>query len=321
MKPLVIYHGDCFDGFTAAWVWRRFQGDADFFRARYGEPPPDVVGRDVWILDFSYPRAVMASLIWGCKSIVIFDHHKTARAALAGIVDELAASTDPASAGELRLTTSIVFDMERSGAGITWDELSKLSAEGVGCSDCGGRGGHQGGCPYGSRGPGDHIEGAWLVNTVEDRDLWRMALAGTPERMAWIATVPHEFGAWDQLAREGAAVAEQKGKAVQAYIQEYGRKARAEATLERIGEHVVPAINLPYMNCSEHVGALLGEHPEAPFAAGYFRRRDGRWQFSLRSRPDFDVSEVAKMFGGGGHAGAAGFDVEDLWRVFRGEEA
>jgi phosphoesterase RecJ-like protein len=30
-------------------------------------------------------------------------------------------------------------------------------------------------------------------------------------------------------------------------------------------------------------------------------------QFGLRSRNGFDVSEVAKKFGGGGHAAAAGF--------------
>jgi len=35
----------------------------------------------------------------------------------------------------------------------------------------------------------------------------------------------------------------------------------------------------------------------------------GRYQYNLRSRGDFDVSEVAKQFGGGGHAGAAGFTV------------
>lgn len=34
---------------------------------------------------------------------------------------------------------------------------------------------------------------------------------------------------------------------------------------------------------------------------------DGLIQWSLRSRGDFDVSEVAKQYGGGGHRPAAGF--------------
>ena len=39
---------------------------------------------------------------------------------------------------------------------------------------------------------------------------------------------------------------------------------------------------------------------------------DGRFQYSLRSRGDFDVSELAKKHGGGGHKGAAGFVVDEL---------
>ena len=35
------------------------------------------------------------------------------------------------------------------------------------------------------------------------------------------------------------------------------------------------------------------------------------WQYSLRSRSDFDVSEIAKKFGGGGHAKAAGFATKE----------
>jgi len=58
-RPLVIYHGACRDGFCAAWcVWRRMPG-AEFVPAMYGNPPPDVDGRDVVIVDFSYDRALM----------------------------------------------------------------------------------------------------------------------------------------------------------------------------------------------------------------------------------------------------------------------
>jgi c-di-AMP phosphodiesterase-like protein len=161
-------------------------------------------------------------------------------------------------------------------------------------------------------------ERAWLVDYVEDRDLWRLKLPESPAVSAWIAAQPMTFESWDALHDAGLDAAIESGRAVQTYIEQYGRKARAEMTREvlRGGVHVVPCINLPYMNCSEHVGELLKEHPEAPFACGYFRRRDGRWQFSLRSRPDFDVSAVAQRFGGGGHAGAAGFDAAALGDVF-----
>ena len=75
------------------------------------------------------------------------------------------------------------------------------------------------------------------------------------------------------------------------------------------------------MNCSEHVGRLLEKNPDALFAAGYFQRADRKWQFSLRSREGFDVSEVAKKYGGGGHAPAAGFEVTILpWEHFEMQE-
>jgi nanoRNase/pAp phosphatase (c-di-AMP/oligoRNAs hydrolase) len=57
------------------------------------------------------------------------------------------------------------------------------------------------------------------------------------------------------------------------------------------------------------VGAeLLKRHPDAPFAAIYFDRGDGKRQWSLRSREDFDVSRVARRFANGGHRQAAGFE-------------
>lgn len=263
MKPLVIYHKDCFDGFTAAWVFRYLKGDADFHPATYGDKPPDCQGREVWIVDFSYKRATLLDIARGARQLRVVDHHKTARADL----EELPFCT---------------FDMERSGAGLLWDVLA------------------------------NGVPRPWLVDYVEDRDLWRHARPNSSEVSAWIAAQPMTFEAWDALFQAHLPAAIESGRAVQAYIDQYGRKARAHARIETLFGFEVPTVNMPYMNCSEHVGALRKEHPDAPFAVGYFRRADGRWQFALRSGPDFDVSEVAKHFGGGGHAGAAGFDVPEL---------
>jgi len=53
-KPLVIYHAGCPDGVTAAWVVKKRFGDVDLHPGRYGEPPPDVTSRDVYVVDFTY---------------------------------------------------------------------------------------------------------------------------------------------------------------------------------------------------------------------------------------------------------------------------
>ena len=71
-------------------------------------------------------------------------------------------------------------------------------------------------------------------------------------------------------------------------------------------------MNIAHVNASEHLNGLLEKHADAPFVASYFRREDGLWQFSLRSRKGFDVSEIAKHYGGGGHAQAAGFTLTRL---------
>jgi oligoribonuclease NrnB/cAMP/cGMP phosphodiesterase (DHH superfamily) len=163
---------------------------------------------------------------------------------------------------------------------------------------------------------------------VEDRDLWRLALPNAREYMTNVYAAPMTFEAWDIL--HGRATHKRhidlmidRGSAILEYMQEYGAKALAEARLlewhqlpARVIDEPIWSVNLPYMNCSDYLTRLLEEKCVTSFVAGYFRRADGRWQFSLRSAKSFDCSEVAKVYGGGGHKQAAGFDVADLSEVF-----
>jgi hypothetical protein len=107
-KPLVIYHAHCIDGLTAAWVARRSLHDADVHPASHGSSPPDLTGRDVYMLDFAYPRPVMEAIARQVQTLVVLDHHKTAAADLAGL---------GSAAPNIRLE----FDMHRSGARLAWD--------------------------------------------------------------------------------------------------------------------------------------------------------------------------------------------------------
>ena len=110
MSTICIYHKGCTDGFGAAWVVRlAFQtidDDLAFYPAAYQQPPPELAGKDVIIVDFSYPRSVMDKIIEQCRSLVILDHHKTAEADLDGIFEH------PKVSG--------VFDMNHSGAMLAW---------------------------------------------------------------------------------------------------------------------------------------------------------------------------------------------------------
>jgi len=77
---------------------------------------------------------------------------------------------------------------------------------------------------------------------------------------------------------------------------------------------------VPFVNCTLLESELLGELAEGhPFACGWYQRADGRFVYHLRSRNGFDCSEVAKLYGGGGHVGAAGFTLDKLLPIWKPE--
>lgn len=100
-NPLVIYHKDCADGICAALIAHQyFNGRGDYIPCQYGDAPPDVTGRDVFVLDFSFSRTILLHMFTFAKSIIVLDHHKTAEA-------------------ELRDLPYCRYDMEKSGARLT----------------------------------------------------------------------------------------------------------------------------------------------------------------------------------------------------------
>lgn len=50
---------------------------------------------------------------------------------------------------------------------------------------------------------------------------------------------------------------------------------------------------------------------------GFNKKGESIYLFSLRCRPGFDVSTIAKQYGGGGHMQASGFECKNLHEVFR----
>lgn len=286
MSRLVLYHGGaCADGFTAAWAaWRKWgYEDTTYVPVMYGEPPPDVTDKEVWILDFSYKRDVLQQMFAEAASIRVLDHHKTAREDLAGL-------------------PYATFDMNRSGAGITWDTLHPelpLRPREV----------NQGIRLRMEEPPLGWSEQSWLVDYVEDRDLWNCKLYCSKEVSAYIAATPHTFEDWSRLGEGGIHEAIRGGSGILRYMDRYVESMSKHARMVKLAGAIVPLVNAPGMGISELAGALAHAHPECPFAAGWWQLGNGLYSYSLRSRGDFDVSKVAKFFGGGGHPGAAGFTV------------
>lgn len=108
-KALCIYHDNCADGFAAAWVVREAIEGISFIPAKYQESPPDVTGLEVIIVDFSYKRDVLIEMAKTATSILILDHHKSAKEELVDLPDNVTA----------------ILDMEKSGAILAWEYFHK----------------------------------------------------------------------------------------------------------------------------------------------------------------------------------------------------
>jgi oligoribonuclease NrnB/cAMP/cGMP phosphodiesterase (DHH superfamily) len=274
MKTLCIYHGNCADGFGSAVVARIALGshNLDFHPGVYQDPPPDITGRNVLMLDFSYKRLVLLEMASEAKHILILDHHKSAKDDLVDLPDNVVA----------------IFDMERSGAMITWDHYF----------------------------PDE--EPPQLLRHIQDRDLWLFKLKGTREIQAALFSYPYEFEVWERLfAAEDMEKLRREGEAIERkHFKDINEFIKAAAYRMTIAGHDVPVLNAPYFWSSD-AGHIMGEGEL--FAACYWDTPNGR-VFSLRSANDgLDVSDIAKKFGGGGHKHAAGFRLQNgetcLWRV------
>jgi len=294
-KTMCIYHGNCADGFGAAWAVRKALGDTvEFVAAKHGEVPPDVTNLDVIIVDFSYKRDALAEMGKVANSILVLDHHKTAQADLDcfdpfeagvrtdrtdfGAPKQLGWETALAIASERGAPrVAVCFDMHRSGAMLAWDHF------------------HPGQQP------------PRLLQHIQDRDLWLFKLDGTREIQANLFSYPYDFEVWDKLMAADVDSLRSDGAAIER--KHHKDIAELVAVTKRrmiIGGYDVPAANLPYTLTSD-AGHLMTQGE--PFAACYWDTPEGR-SFSLRSTNEgVDVSEIAMQYGGGGHRNASGFRV------------
>lgn len=277
LPTLCIYHGNCADGFSAAWVVHQFYGpgEVEFFAGVHGEAPPDVVDRDVILVDFSYPRPVIDRMLAVCRSMLILDHHESAEKDLEGVFEH------PKVQG--------AFMMQHSGAMMAWNWFFNNF-------------------PRDSRDQRPWVEPPELLKHVEARDLWDFdRLENTREINAAMFSYPYSFECWDWLMLErpiedmvsdGAAIERKHHKDIRELID-------VMATRTIIGGYDVPIVNLPYTMASDACNVLCREEP---FAASYYMDKHGQRVFSLRSDDaGLNVADIAVQYGGGGHAHAAGF--------------
>lgn len=281
----IIYHNACPDGFTAAYIAKKKYPEAQLVPRDHGTPinVESFRDKDVLTVDCNL-RGSNDEVAAVAKTYQVYDHHK--------------------SETEIIGKPYAVYDIARSGAGLTWDYLfgkdSKLS-DGEQLYP------HP---DFVHEQSYYRMARPWWVNYVEDRDLWRFRLPHSEEINAYIMTFPHTIEGWDTMTQVPIEQAIEAGKAVLLQVNHYVREAvkQAQYSTWEIADNTysTAVVNLPYLNCSE-VGAVLAKAVDV--SATWFERHDGIVQFSLRSAGDIDVSKIAQIFGGGGHKNAAGFQI------------
>lgn len=224
MKPLCIYHGNCADGFGAAWVVRRAYSvlqeayRPEYHAGVYGQPPPEVSGREVILVDFSYKRPVLLEMAEKATSVLIIDHHKTAAEDLV----------------DLPCNIRAVFDMEHSGAMLAWRHFLPQEAAPA------------------------------LLQRIEDRDLWRFAFEDTRAIQATVFSYPYDFEVWDRLFASNLATLRTEGEAIERKHHKDVAELLGVTTRQmRIGGHTVPIANLPYTLVSDAAHKLAQGQPFA----------------------------------------------------------
>lgn len=309
MKPLVIYHGGgCSDGFGAAFAaWLKLGDSAEYLPMNYGEvkTPADfdmkvslaAKDNDIYILDFSFPREVMDALFQHAARVVWLDHHASVFKDWGVPFDDVA---DELTLGLVQPNDhTVVLDNNKSGAMLAWEYFH----------------------------PGTKVP--MLIRHIDDRDRWVFALPGSKELHAALNSYkPWTFEQWrpflsntywdnktqiELAIEEGTAILRAHNQHVQAALKQAKTCALRWSWKEVCGTIWYREAIGYFANAPAFLASDLGHelaNKSGTFGLVWSMAGDGQVHCSLRSNGEYDVSAIAKAFGGGGHRNAAGFSTD-----------
>lgn len=304
MKPLVIYHANCADGYAACFAaWLKLGDDAEYVACSYGKQADTfletylgrLTERDIYILDFSFSKPIMKYLISENKQVIWLDHHKSAF--------EMWCDEERSYTKHEDKFHTIILDNNKSGAYLAWEWF------------------HHG------------TEVPMLIKHIDDRDRWVFKIPGTKEFNAALRSYePWSFEQWSELLNnwdgfefrtEGTAILRAHDQNVQSVVKGGARPCTIHREVDRYG---IDFDNVPCRadgynrwfdglaaNCPPHLTSDVGHElatQSGTYGLCWTLGKEGLIaKCSLRSNGDYDVSAVAKAFGGGGHLNAAGMEV------------
>lgn len=335
MKPLILYHANCDDGFGAAFAaWLKFGDEAEYMPVAYGDKKfqylegPGLVtdvqlyDRDIYILDFSFSRPIMMRMMSEANLLVWLDHHKTAFE----MWDAQAWMEQPQGLNQIfgpgpNGQHLVRLHNFKSGALLAWEYFHPDQPAPM------------------------------LIQHIDDNDRWQFKLKTTKAFIAALRTWPHDFDVWlkialnkdhfdyHQMCDAGEAIlrsqrstldmtlaATKRRVSIKQPPRLYDRNMSPKPDELKFGEAPFTRIvkiedrdstcfadglsaNLSAKILTSDAGHDLATESGTFGLLWYLGDKGDTAHCSLRSNGDYDVSAIAKVFGGGGHRNAAGFQV------------
>lgn len=281
MRTVIVYHEvkagiPCADGIAAAWVAKQKYPETELMGMPYGQDcygDRFFYGQDepkydrVIFVDFSLPLDQLEELR-SFMEVNVIDHHKTAM-------------------NDLQNFSGAIFDMEESGATLTWKTFFP-----------------------------DRTMPAWL-NYVKDRDLWNFNLPQSEEiheAVAFMGRSMHQIDWYCSLSQEklvellapiGGELLQPKRKRVAEIA-----STAIPCIVEGHEAMIVEVDDSESRLTSDVCSAVYKSNPEKAFVMAYsWNEAESLYALSFRSDKNggnFDVSTIAKKFNGGGHRNASG---------------
>jgi len=302
MKNIVIYHKNCMDGLSSAFIAKTILNIIDkeietiTVPMQYGMDIDKEISKafndenyseinfpikNLYFVDFSLKKKDMMNISLNVfDKVIVLDHHESAQKEL-----ELLKSFNE---------FEIIFDMKQSGAKITYNYFKDKYEEFIGNDDA---------LEY------KEIFNKLVFDYIEDRDLWNWELNNSraissaakllirSDDLDSFREYHSKFNILDNV-KIGETILDYEDKIVSAKTK---KNKLTKVKINDIEMHMVNATEL-----LSEIGNEICKKMSTP-SVMYFVLPDGNVVLSMRSLTGLcNVSEVAKSFGGGGHSQASG---------------
>lgn len=265
---VVIYHGNCSDGYASKFICQKKWGNTPAYIAKGHSKNLDVKdidfeykGKNILFVDFIYDnKDIMEEINNNAKNLLIIDHHLTG-------MEKYKNS---------QFKDKMIYDVNKSACVLLWETLY----------------------------PNQKIP--LILKYVEDRDLRRWKMPHVNEVLSVLDTLPKEREQWNIFnsnLENNLTEIVQKGILIKHVFNGYLQTILMQKKEIEIQGYTGAVVNTSWEFTSYAADALAEKYD---FGMAWFLDSKNMVKCSLRSKKGLSVKNIAELFGGGGHFDNAG---------------